>query len=251
MDQWYKREENNPWRPIASQIMSDLVTPPWSRDEISKPLQKKVNPFHFSRLRRQADLNAERKRKKREWMSKAHMIAKHGENSDNLQDELENNQPESKEIYRTEPNTYNNTGHDSKGYHNPYHSNPSDYRSDDRNSSDRADEKWYSGRDEYKSDLQYRNGPGHDHKLDTESLEEKMNEASLENLSYLLDENGNGGDGNYNGGAISAENQDNEFYYYNNPSRGNNTFNVNNNKNLEPVQDDSDLLKWRFVSLLN
>ena len=76
VDQWYKREEGNTWRCIASSVMSELVTPPWSRDSISNPIKKKVDPFHFSRLRRRADVEAEKRRKKREWMVKAYQLTK-------------------------------------------------------------------------------------------------------------------------------------------------------------------------------
>ena len=75
VDQWYKREEGNPWRCIASSVMSELVVPPWSRDSISNPIKKKVDPFHFSKLRRKADVEAEKRRRKREWMVKAYQLA--------------------------------------------------------------------------------------------------------------------------------------------------------------------------------
>jgi hypothetical protein len=76
MDKWYKREEGNEWRPIASSVMNELLVPPWSRDSIAHPLKKKVDPFHFSRLRRKADVAAEKRRRKREWLTKAYRIAK-------------------------------------------------------------------------------------------------------------------------------------------------------------------------------
>ena len=82
MDKWYKREEGNEWRPIASSVMNELLVPPWSRDSIAHPLKKKVDPFHFSRLRRKADVAAEKRRRKREWMTKAYRIAKGDQDPD-------------------------------------------------------------------------------------------------------------------------------------------------------------------------
>lgn len=82
IDKWYKREEGNEWRPIASSIMNELLVPPWSRDSIAHPLKKKVDPFHFSRLRRKADVAAEKRRRKREWLTKAYKIAKGDQDSD-------------------------------------------------------------------------------------------------------------------------------------------------------------------------
>lgn len=86
MDKWYKREEGNEWRPIASRIMNELLVPPWSRDSITHPLKKKVDPFHFSRLRRKADIAAEKRRRKREWLTKAYRIAKGEQDQDQNQD---------------------------------------------------------------------------------------------------------------------------------------------------------------------
>jgi hypothetical protein len=86
MDKWYKREEGNEWRPIASSVMNELLVPPWSRDSIAHPLKKKVDPFHFSRLRRKADVSAEKRRRKREWLTKAYRIAKGDQDQDQDQD---------------------------------------------------------------------------------------------------------------------------------------------------------------------
>lgn len=74
IDQWYKRDENNPWRPIASQVFNEVLTPPWLKDDV--PSIKKVVPFHFSRLRRQTDIDKSKLQRKREWMMKAYSMAK-------------------------------------------------------------------------------------------------------------------------------------------------------------------------------
>lgn len=73
LNQWYCREENNPWRPIASQVISDNFSPPWLPGgglHKSKP-----GPFHYSRLQRKQDIAAQKKVKKRQWMLKAYMLA--------------------------------------------------------------------------------------------------------------------------------------------------------------------------------
>jgi len=71
-DGWYHRRENNAWRPIASEAFDDLVTPPWMRE---KPHAKAPALFHFSRLQRKEDLLKYRKKRRREWMAKAYLLA--------------------------------------------------------------------------------------------------------------------------------------------------------------------------------
>jgi len=71
-DNWYKREEKNPWRPLASQLFEDILAPPWQRDQV---LEKAPAPFHFSLLKRKTDVVKLRKQKKREWLRKAYMLA--------------------------------------------------------------------------------------------------------------------------------------------------------------------------------
>lgn len=68
-------QENNPWRPIASEAFEEILTPPWLRE---KPHAKEPELFHFSRLKRKEDLMKYRKQRRRQWMSKAYMIAKAG-----------------------------------------------------------------------------------------------------------------------------------------------------------------------------
>eukprot|EP00606_Chrysophyceae_sp_TOSAG23-5_P001163 GSChrysophyteH2.ASY1.ANO1.730.1 assembled CDS len=71
-DTWYKREEKNPWRPLASQLFDDVLTPPWMKDGV---VEKAPEPFHFSQLKRKTDQVRARKLKKREWLRKAYMLA--------------------------------------------------------------------------------------------------------------------------------------------------------------------------------
>ena len=67
--EWYRREDNNDWRPISSHKFESIssLTPPWFR-EVNHSQQPK--PFHYHRQYRQQDLIAIRKKKKREWMIK-------------------------------------------------------------------------------------------------------------------------------------------------------------------------------------
>lgn len=75
---WYHREENNPWRPIASQLFEDVSTPPWQQDRrngTALGISKKPQPFHFSSHKRREDIIRDKKRRKREWMLKAYMLS--------------------------------------------------------------------------------------------------------------------------------------------------------------------------------
>ena len=71
---WYKREESNSWRSIASQIFEPISVPPWCK-EFCLSTNRKPQHFHYKLLRRQEDLVLLRKRRKREWMMKAYHLA--------------------------------------------------------------------------------------------------------------------------------------------------------------------------------
>ena len=70
---WYKRDERNPWRPISSVVFENIMEPPWARAPV---LEKKPAPFHFSTYTRREAAMREKKRRKREWMLKAFMLAR-------------------------------------------------------------------------------------------------------------------------------------------------------------------------------
>ena len=73
MDNWYKREERNSWRPLVpTNQHDDILTPPWMREVLA---DKPLAPFHFSKLKRRTDHVRLRKKKKREWLRKAYMLA--------------------------------------------------------------------------------------------------------------------------------------------------------------------------------
>ena len=66
---WYQREENNNWRPIASQLVEEIVVPPWDF-----PREKKT-ATHYNTYKRREETLQLRKRRKREWMLKAYLLA--------------------------------------------------------------------------------------------------------------------------------------------------------------------------------
>jgi hypothetical protein len=69
---WYRREDNNDWRPISSHKFEAISTPPWFQESnhVENP-----KPFHHSRLFRQQDILAMRKKKKRDWMLKLYKLS--------------------------------------------------------------------------------------------------------------------------------------------------------------------------------
>ncbi|XP_074072735.1 protein MFI-like [Macrotis lagotis] len=60
-DGWYKRVENNGWRPVSKRFWKDI-------DEITEEGNRRTIDFHFSKLKRRQDSNIRRKHKKIRWM---------------------------------------------------------------------------------------------------------------------------------------------------------------------------------------
>lgn len=75
VDKWYKRDEGNSWRPIAANKMNDFKVPPWLQGNVDQSSIKKFGKFHFSKLRRNVDIEMQRKQRRRLWMMKAYRIA--------------------------------------------------------------------------------------------------------------------------------------------------------------------------------
>lgn len=73
--EWYKRDEQNDWRPIASHMFDNVATPPWYRDPAHS---NKPKPFHYSKLRREEDILKARKKRRRQWMIKAYLLSTTG-----------------------------------------------------------------------------------------------------------------------------------------------------------------------------
>lgn len=64
---WYRREENNGWRPIASQLFSTVKRPPWFQAE---PTREKVRHFHYNSQYRKELKEKQRAKIKKRWMKK-------------------------------------------------------------------------------------------------------------------------------------------------------------------------------------
>ena len=257
MDQWYKREETNPWRPIASQIMNELVEPPWCRNEISRPLVKKANPFHFSRLRRQADIEISRRRKKREWMIKAHLIAK-GDPSpisgvDYLRPENKNSTSVHGPDITAHTQQFGNKRGDRYEFEMKRHShkptNEFGY-SGHRNQSlpvkapHRAEgkemetERDYRDRYDYKAEIQ--------RSRDTTDQHPNWNFIDIETDPDFDMMRPLGDTDIYR--KSKAEEEEEEYNYYHNPSRIASASPSAHRQSLDLLSDDADLLKWRLVT---
>ncbi len=115
--EWYRREDNNDWRPISSHKFESIssLTPPWFR-EINHSQQPK--PFHYHRQYRQQDLLTIRKKKKREWMIKLYQMngiditttTTTSNNSNNIGTSSDNNTTSPEQYYDDDihDNTYYN-----------------------------------------------------------------------------------------------------------------------------------------------
>lgn len=68
---WYRRDERNTWRPIATSMFESTETPDWFKTSVYQSLPK---PFHFSTMQRKQDILKDKKRRKREWMAKIYML---------------------------------------------------------------------------------------------------------------------------------------------------------------------------------
>ncbi|TMW58336.1 hypothetical protein Poli38472_011924 [Pythium oligandrum] len=68
---WYKRIENNGWRPVTAKVLSEA-----NHDPIAQATgQKAMDRFHYSRLVRKQDIETQRRLRKRQWM---HKLYTHG-----------------------------------------------------------------------------------------------------------------------------------------------------------------------------
>jgi hypothetical protein len=85
-DNWYRRDENNNWRPLANEAFEEILAPPWLRGKLPS---KQPQHFHYNRLRRREDQVKLRKRRKREWLSKAYRLARFGTLEPQSLDDLE------------------------------------------------------------------------------------------------------------------------------------------------------------------
>ena len=250
MDHWYRRVDSNPWRPIASQIMGDLVKPPWCRDEISQPVVKTSNHFHFSRLRRQSDIDGARRRKKREWMIKAHILAK-----SRYHRESEDGTSEPRLALTADPHQYSNRSGNDHACQIEERSHTLINRFDD--SGQRVQELLLKapykaeGKDvETDMETRYR----YDFKGEMQRIRDTTNRHH--GYNFLEEETGTipgvqRGIGDTKDSKSKAfigsklRSEEEEYGYYHNPSNSAGAPSAAVGKTLDLVSDDSDLLKWR------
>lgn len=64
---WYRREENNGWRPIASQMFAAVRPPPWFQPETTR---ERTKHFHFNSQYRKELREKQRLKIKKRWMRK-------------------------------------------------------------------------------------------------------------------------------------------------------------------------------------
>lgn len=74
LSRWYQREENNGWRLVSDRIFTSNET-----DVLLQESNSDRKFFHFSRLRRQRDIDVRRKVKKREWLTNMYKQGKETE----------------------------------------------------------------------------------------------------------------------------------------------------------------------------
>ncbi|CEP00956.1 IQ calmodulin-binding motif [Plasmodiophora brassicae] len=67
-DKWYERIENNGWRPVQHSVLS--------REWVPGEGDQSATAFHFSKVRRRADVQRRKKMKKLAWLRKMYGIAK-------------------------------------------------------------------------------------------------------------------------------------------------------------------------------
>ena len=75
---WYRRNENNDWRPVTLRTVRD------GKSEAAQRKEDMAERFHYSKIKRGEDRARRQKRRKREWMRKlyAEGLAKERQDSD-------------------------------------------------------------------------------------------------------------------------------------------------------------------------
>ncbi len=81
---WYERDDRNDWRPVTERLFYDVnevVSENFSKSETIRKRMKHVKHeekpiFHYSRMQRKTDVQAQRKKKKLEWMKKMYQQTK-------------------------------------------------------------------------------------------------------------------------------------------------------------------------------
>lgn len=60
---WYRRIENNGWRPVSLKSLEDA-----DKDPVAAATARLAQEFHYSKLKRQEDVKTKRKRRKQRWL---------------------------------------------------------------------------------------------------------------------------------------------------------------------------------------
>jgi len=92
---WYQRDDQNNWRPIASFLIEKVETPPWFQESNKLPTLKNHHYYHFDKNIRKTDLQTYRRRRKKEWMMK--MYKMHLQQNENDIDDYEDRREERQE----------------------------------------------------------------------------------------------------------------------------------------------------------
>eukprot|EP01039_Chlorochromonas_danica_P004414 gene4414-4835_t len=73
LQEWYRREDNNPWRAISSQLIDKVSPLPWFQDTVDD-YRAPPKAFHFDRVQRKQLQQQTRRRRKRDWMVKLYSL---------------------------------------------------------------------------------------------------------------------------------------------------------------------------------
>ena len=72
-DGWYVRAENNGWRPVTVKSLEEADS-----DPVTAITGDRASKFHFSKIKRREDMEAKRRKKKREWMRAMYSLGSEG-----------------------------------------------------------------------------------------------------------------------------------------------------------------------------
>ncbi|RYG63011.1 hypothetical protein EON64_16775 [archaeon] len=70
---WYRRDDGNHWRAVASHLLDKVAPAPWFQDPVYT--SKKIRAFHFDTRHRKEEMVKYKKARNREWMMKMYRAA--------------------------------------------------------------------------------------------------------------------------------------------------------------------------------
>ncbi|KAI8853408.1 hypothetical protein BC829DRAFT_382734 [Chytridium lagenaria] len=71
-DGWYKRNENNGWRPVSDRVWDER------NDEVTISTSEKSVAYHYSKIKRRQNIERKRKEKKLKWLKAMYEQGRHG-----------------------------------------------------------------------------------------------------------------------------------------------------------------------------